>query len=202
MGSLSLSTSRYHVVQTYEGAEANVVDAFTKKLGFDSFYPHAVTTVRQRFRGHVTKLQPVFPEYVFVQFDRHIDKWARIAQVRGVVGILSSCDGDPLPVPDAHIVDIREAHLTGAYQRELYPQRLPYGVKAGDQLRIVHPESATNLSSPFEGHEGQCVYTRKGRVDVRLSLFGRSTVVHLDRAQVVPVGALCGNSLHTVGARV
>lgn len=89
-------------------------------LRMAGFPAHALRTEQQR-PGHDATLAPMFPGYLFVQFDRDNPDWTRTLRAKGVLGILSAADGRPLPLKpgcaeafidrcDAHGIEHAEPH--------------------------------------------------------------------------------------------
>ena len=113
---------------------------------------------------------PLFPGYVFAQFDAH----TRLAVLKcsGVVSVVSF-NGEPVPIPDHEIEGIRT----------LVSSTLPYDpcpmIKTGAMVEVVH--------GPLKGVVGRL--TRKGsqaRLVLSVDLIGQAVSVQVDAADVQP----------------
>lgn len=76
------------------------------QLGFPTFYP-----LHRRTRIHNHRIEsligPLFPRYIFVQFDRDKDEWGDILSTKGVRDVLRNCDGKPCQVPDQVMAEMK-----------------------------------------------------------------------------------------------
>jgi len=114
---------------------------------------------------------PLFPGYVFARFDP-VERLG-VLKCSGVVSIVSF-NGEPAPVPDHEIEDIRT----------LVESTLPYDpcptIKTGSRVEVVH--------GPLKGVVGRL--TRKGtqsRLVLSVDLIGQAVSVQVDAADVQPL---------------
>lgn len=109
---------------------------------------------------------PLFPGYVFCQFDPH-ERRVPILTTPGVLGIVGF-DGHPAPVRDCEIQSIRALTASG-----LLAEPVPY-LSAGTRVCIV--------KGPLTGAEGFVVNEGAGtRLVVSISMLQRSVAVEIDR---------------------
>jgi transcription antitermination factor NusG len=138
-------------------------------------YLHFLPTWRCRRRWCDRTIEtdaPLFPGYVFVQFDP-FDRRLPVVTTPGVIRIVGVPRG-PLPVDDAEIAAIQKVAASGAAAGPW-----PY-VTAGQPVRIRHGALA--------GVEGILLEVKnRRRLIVSVSLLQRSIHVDIDSADVTPV---------------
>ena len=111
----------------------------------------------------------LFPGYVLVKMVMTDDSWYIVRNTRGVTGFVGP-SSKPVPLTAAEVetlgVDMAETHVD-------------YGV--GDSVEV--------LSGPLEGFIGivESIDRDAGKVNVKVSMFGRETPAELELAQVKPV---------------
>lgn len=150
---------QFYVVQTQPMAEplarANLINQ-----RFEVFLPTFIIE-----RGRTTKLEPLFPGYLFVRFDLGADPWRVIVSTRGVKRILGANCEEPTCVP-ARVMD----ELIRGYEAGLYVRTENIaGVQAGDIARVI--------GGAFAGHLGTCVEQRRSRVKLLMGLLGAAVEV-------------------------
>jgi len=95
----------WHVISTSPQQEIRASLEITK-AGFDVFYPIKQYTRTRPNRKPELVSGPLFPRYLFVQFDRSQPEWAKIVDMRGVSSVL--CNGNqPVIVRDEIVTAIR-----------------------------------------------------------------------------------------------
>ena len=75
------------------------------RQGFTTFLPK-IEQSRRKDSRFVTEVKPLFPGYIFVQFDTQTGGWRAINSTQGVTRLVSF-GRDPAPVPDDLIDEIR-----------------------------------------------------------------------------------------------
>ena len=121
----------------------------------------ALELTNQDFRVFLPILcaKPMFPRYLFVQFDREIDPWGKIKSTRGCVDLLK--DGYLPAIVPARIIEAIMAYAPA-------PEKPADGqtqFTAGDAIKIT--------TGPLAGLEGLFVADRKARVMCLLELCGK-----------------------------
>jgi transcriptional antiterminator RfaH len=169
-GATSTNHFRWYAVQTQPHSEGRAC-SHLERQGFRIFFPRIRKTVRHSRQARVT-LAPLFPGYLFLQFDG-MNRWRSVNGTRGVVRIL--CQGDePQPVPSG-IVDALRARFDGDGIVNDTPE-----FKIGQDVRVAE--------GPFEDLVGTLEqFDGAGRVRVLLNLLGRSVAVRLRSDALVAV---------------
>ena len=138
------------------------MEASLAPLGVEVYFPRIVG----RRRGKAI-LEPLFPTYLFCQFDANSTKWPTIRWAPGLNYFLSS-DGRPCPIPDElveYIGRLVENWNEGGY--------ISKHLKTGDRVKIAN--------GPFSGLEGifESYVSSKQRCRIFLQIVGRVTTVEL-----------------------
>lgn len=162
--------TRWFVVHTQPHNEARAITNLERQR-FQTFNPCVRKTVRHA-RKKSTVLAPLFPSYVFVQFDPTRDQWRCINGTFGVVRLI--CNGDePSPISDGVIEALRERIGDDGTMDWIT------ALNVGDQVRITEGPFS-ELIGTLEHLDGA------GRVRVLLDLLGRSVSVIMSGKAVMP----------------
>lgn len=182
----SRSGLRWYCVRTGFNSEI-IADIEIRLAGFAVFNPsvfRAATRPRRDHNGVVRpglpdRIVPMFPRYLFVEFDRSLPGWRRIRSLRGVNHIFGSGSETPTPVEAGAIARIR---ATLAANDCWYPP--------------AHRTSGTPLAKGSKARiTVGALYDRAGLVDmsdgqrVRLlmQLMGQSVAVLVNQSDVEPL---------------
>lgn len=165
---------RWYVVRTKPNKE--LLAAVTiAAAGFHAFVP--VTLVERSHAGKRERVsRPLFPRYLFVQFDREAQRFGQLNYCRGVSNRGLMCDADDLPifVPDPIIDSIRERER----QMKAKAGEVTTGYEAGESFPIqVGPWAQFMATYIGEDH---------GKVFATIPLFGTDHLVTLD-FEAVPI---------------
>lgn len=160
---------RWYVVQTRWQME----DVAAGELVNQSFtvYCPKRQAVKKRIGGELAML-PLFPRYIFVEFDVESDPWRYIYGTPGVVTIFGETPERPLPVPRGVVEEL-------LMRPEILADVRPISL-AGASLRIE--------GGAWDRFVGVCQWSTDKRVGVLMSLFGRSGVIiamNRDKVKVV-----------------
>jgi transcriptional antiterminator RfaH len=139
------------------------------RQGFVTFNPTHIVS-RRRSGGFVQQPEPLFPGYLFVQFDPLDGHWRKLNSTRGVSRIVA-LSAEPTAVPDA-LMEGLMARCDGAGQ--LLP---PDELSAGDEVRITGGPFA-DLTTTIEKIDSS------KRIWVLLDVLGRQTRVMLSEREV------------------
>jgi transcriptional antiterminator RfaH len=147
-----------------------------RRQGFDGYLPRYL-----KRRSHARRVQmvpaPLFPRYLFVNFDIATTAWRAIRSTRGVVDLVRN-GNHPIAVPDKIIAGIRERQDADGY------------VLLGKHLHLARGDSFRIDRGPFASHLAIFEQQRDSeRVIALLSLLGREVTVEL------PIGAIAPASL-------
>lgn|ERR1700690_2491047 len=138
--------------------------------GYQTLLPTYQT--KKRWNGRVKQLNaPLFPGYVFCQFDAQ--NRLPILVTPGVISVVGR-GRIPLPVDDSEIAAIQTV-ISSGFQAEPWPY-----LEIGQRIRIE--------SESLNGLEGILInFKGNHRIVVSVSLLRRSVALEIDRASVKPV---------------
>lgn len=182
----------WYIVRSVGKSDHQVLDVL-KKLKITTYYPIVLEMrkVAKRFlapsqRGAgivVRKPQPapLFPRYIFTNFDMAQPDWREMFKFAGVGGMV--CEGDlPVWVPDSLIDHIKEREHNGIIPGET-ATRVVFGI--GDDVVVTDGPFAS-----FPGIVERGLDCSIGdldplaRIKVAVNIFGRATPVELEVWQV------------------
>lgn len=136
-----------------------------ERLGHGVWMP-VLETEKRTARGPVKTRVPVFPGYLFVQFDAAVPGWGAINNTFGVARLICAGRETPLALPGGFVQELRKR--CDAEDCILPPRELQPG------------EAVTLISGPFAGLVAQVIDMKPdGRVGLLLEMLGghvRSTV--------------------------
>jgi transcriptional antiterminator NusG len=131
-------------------------------------------------RGVVAdKHRSLFPGYVLVRFSVERDRWQAINNTRGVLRLISAGE-NPMPVNDAAMYDLH-CRLRGGDVVDDMPAAMSGLYEMGQKVRITF-----GWFSGFNGIVDK-VWDDEDRIDVMVSLFGRSFPVPMSYSMVEAV---------------
>jgi transcriptional antiterminator NusG len=170
---------RWYVLHVYSGFEKKIatqikeqaeLKGLTDQIGEIVVPVEEVTEVRRAQK--VNTERKFFPGYVLVHMEMSDDAWHLVKDVPKVTGFLGS-KTRPTPISDAEAERIMKQAEEGTETR-----RPAVVFEIGEQVRVA--------DGPFTSFNGvvEEVDEDKGRVKVSVSIFGRSTPVDLEYAQV------------------
>lgn len=167
--------SRWFCAWTHPGSEyRSELDLMAK--GFRVYLPLHLDRRFERDVGQAS-IGPLFPRYLFIQFDPNRDQWRRIYRSRGIAGLIVVTTDKPIPTPVGIIEHLQSR--TSARRIVDDPGEHP------EASRIRAGATGTVLQGPWAGWQGVCTLSRRDRLTLLLSLFGRSTPVELRHDQVI-----------------
>jgi transcriptional antiterminator RfaH len=159
------ANSHWHVVQTHSRAEEKAAVHLLRQ-GYDIYLPRYLKRRRHARRSESIPA-PLFPRYLFVSFDRHVQRWRPIQSTIGVSRLV--CNGEtPASVPEEIIAELRGRENEGGFVRLERRSRFA----RGDQIRVVDGifHACLGLFEDMVDHE---------RVAILLDLLGRKVRVVL-----------------------
>lgn len=160
-------TDRWYVVHSQPNGEAKA--AFNlRRQGFTAYLPRCLKTRRHARRTeHVPT--PLFPRYLFVEFDPASRPWRCILSTVGVASLICHA-GLPAPVPMGVVEELMDREDGDGYVA------LAGGwLKAGDTVALA--------DGPLAGCRGLVLCASdKERVDVLLQLLGRQLEIEVPAA--------------------
>lgn len=160
--------NNWYAVQAKSHNEARVLYHLTQR-SIPAFFP-LMEVVRRYPSRRVTRLEPLFPGYLFAQFeaaDCNPELWNAVRWAPGVKMILGT-DGAPVPVPDP-VIEAIQGRVQGlGFVRP--------------ELRFVANDRVVIQRGPLAGLEAvfDRPLSRTGRVRVLMRLLGQERGVQVD----------------------
>jgi transcriptional antiterminator RfaH len=138
-----------------------------KQQDFHSFNPSRVETISVR-NTRKPLPRPLFPGYLFVQFQSGQNGWQTINSTRGVARLILNDFRNPRPLPSAFMAELMaRCDIAGA-------MKPPENIKPGDRIRV--------LSGPFADLVTTVEQLDKdSRIQVLIDLMGRSVNTSLPK---------------------
>ena len=173
------SQLKWYIVHTYSGHENKARLTLlerVKNAGLDNFFGQVLVpteSVMELVKGQRrTTTRKFFPGYMFVQMVMDDRSFHLVKNTPKITGFLGGTK--PTPVPEREITGLQ---TTAAEGKQPKP-RARVTFEVGDSVRVVEGPFA-NFSAKVEE-----VKADKQKLKVSLSMFGRTTSVELDFAQV------------------
>ncbi|MCK8787547.1 transcription termination/antitermination protein NusG [Roseomonas sp. NAR14] len=178
-----MTDMRWYVVHVYSGFEKKIAQQIKEQAAQkgladrfgDILVPsEEVTEVR---RGQkINSERKFFPGYVLVKMAMSDEAWHLVKDTPKVTGFLGARN-KPSPITEAEAQRIVKQVQEGVDK----PKRPAVVYEVGEQVRVA--------DGPFTSFNGvvEEVDEERGRVKVSVSIFGRSTPVELEYAQVEKV---------------
>jgi transcriptional antiterminator RfaH len=139
---------------------------------FEIYYPR-IQVKRVRKRRVCTESLPVFPNYILIKSTLSDSAWRAINSTRGVLKLISfSENGYPSCIPEMEVERLKERERRGelnVYRREM---------RKGDKVRLRSGYAVDAI--------GTVVFTNAQRVELLISLLGRSVRVIAPHHAVAP----------------
>lgn len=171
---------RWYVVHAYSGYEKKVAASLKERIDLqgmtDRFGDVLVPTeevVEMRAGQKRRSERKFFPGYVLVQMDLDSDTWHLVKKTPRVLGFIGGKADAPAPITDA--------------EAQAILSRIEEGVEAPRPKTLFEPgEMVRVIDGPFNDFNGvvEEVNYEKSRLNVAVLIFGRSTPVELEFAQV------------------
>ena len=171
---------RWYVVHAYSGYEKKVAASLKERVDLhdmsDRFGEVLVPTeevVEMRAGQKRRSERKFFPGYVLVQMDLDNDTWHLVKKTPRVLGFIGGKADAPAPITDA--------------EAQAILNRIEEGVETPRPKTLFEPgEMVRVIDGPFNDFNGvvEEVNYEKSRLNVAVLIFGRSTPVELEFAQV------------------
>lgn len=172
-------TQGWYVVHTYSGCEQKVkmnLEEHLERLGLRDKVTKIMVPMEDiiEVRGGKKKItsRKCYPGYIFIQMDMDEDLWYMVKNIPKVTGFLGGRN-KPSPISEEEV-------------NHLIDQLKSKAAKPKPKVMYDHGENVRVIDGPFSNFNGiiEDVNPERGKVKVMVSIFGRSTPVELEFAQV------------------
>ncbi|MFK7916305.1 MAG: transcription termination/antitermination protein NusG [Pseudomonadales bacterium] len=173
-------SKRWYVVHAYSGFEKNVARSLTERIALssleDKFGEIMVPTeevVEMRGGQKRRSERKFFPGYVLVEMELDDETWHLVKETPRVMGFIGGKADQPAPLTDKEANAILDRVAAGS--EKATPKTI---FEPGEIVRVI--------DGPFNDFNGvvEEVNYEKNRLQVAVTIFGRSTPVELDFDQV------------------
>lgn len=130
------SNPRWYLIQTKPRQEARA-EQHLRRQAFECYRP-------QKPNGNGKTQEPLFPGYLFIRLDRHLDNWYPIRSTRGVARVVSF-GGEPTPIRDELIDQLRQRLAVPAEKPQFQP---------GERVQL-HGGGFSDLEAIFVSTDGE-----------------------------------------------
>jgi transcriptional antiterminator RfaH len=161
---------QWFVVNTKTHEETKAMTNLNQQ-GFNTYLPRYKKS-RRHARRTDTVMAPLFPKYLFVEFDLSMENWSRINSTFGVSKLIKF-GSTPTPLPQKLINEIRTREDTeGMVSINRF-----LNIKKGDEITITN--------GAFNDHRGifEC-QNDDARVIILLNLMGRNVRVRIPSSAI------------------
>ena len=175
------TSKRWYVIQAYSGYEKRVkmqIEERIKLAGLEDLFGQILVPTEEVVEikaGQKRKSErKFFPGYVLVQMKMNEDAWQLVRRVPRVSGFVGGTTERPMPITTKEAERILGSLKTG----EADAPRPRTTFQVGQVVRV--------LDGPFADFTGVAeeINYEKSRLQVAVSIFGRSTPVELEFSQV------------------
>ncbi len=167
-------------MHVYSGFEKNVSRALQERIelsALQKFFGEIMVPVEEvvEMRGGQKRRseRKFFPGYVLVEMELHDDTWHLVKETPRVMGFIGAKADHPAPLTESEANAILDRVAAGSDKAT--PKTI---FEAGEIVRVI--------DGPFNDFNGvvEQVNYEKSKVQVAVTIFGRSTPVELDFGQV------------------
>jgi transcriptional antiterminator NusG len=172
----------WYVVHTYSGCEHKVkttLEEQLERMGLKDKVGKIMVPTEDiiEVRGGTKKVssRKRYPGYIFIQMDMDEDMWYMVKNIPKVTGFLGG-KNKPSPISEEEVNQLIEEMKTDT-------------AKPKPKVMYLHGENVRVIDGPFMNFNGviEDISPERGKVKVMVSIFGRSTPVELEFAQVEKV---------------
>ena len=173
-------SKKWYVVHAYSGFEKNVSRALKERVALsslDDFFGEILVPTEEvvEMRGGQKRRseRKFFPGYVLVEMELNDETWHLVKETPRVMGFIGGKADQPAPLSEAEANAILDRVAAGS--EKATPKTI---FEPGEIVRVV--------DGPFNDFNGvvEEVNYDKSRLQVAVTIFGRSTPVELDFGQV------------------
>ena len=167
----------WYVVHTYSGYENKVkanLERRVESMGMEDKIFRVLVPMEEEMeykdgKRKITK-KKIYPGYVIVEMIMTDDSWYVVRNTPGVTGFVGT---------GSHPIPLQEREVRSILRHMGFDEPRP-------KLDFTMGESVRVIRGPFENFSGvvEDINAEKGKLKVKVSMFGRETPVELDFAQV------------------
>ncbi len=183
-------SKKWYIVHTHTGSEGKVKDSLTEAVrsaGQEDLFGGILVPTEQvveMVKGkRKTSERKFFPGYIMVQMEMNQNTWHTVLSIPKVTGFVGVNANQAIAGDDLHklipsLTDKEADRIIGRMEEGASKPRHKIVFSEGDNVRVI--------DGPFASFQGiiEEVYPDKGRVKVKVSIFGRLTPVELEYVQV------------------
>ncbi|MBM3487928.1 MAG: transcription termination/antitermination protein NusG [Alphaproteobacteria bacterium] len=172
--------ARWYVIHVYSGFEKKVAQSIKEQAtikGLEARIEDVLVPteeiVRVRRGSKVSAERKFFPGYVLIRMDLDDETWHLVKNTPKVTGFLGGKGTKPSPISQAEA-----ERIMSQVQEGVEHPKPSITFEIGEQVRVA--------DGPFQSFNGMVeeVDEERARLKVAVSIFGRSTPVELEFAQV------------------
>ena len=166
--------AKWYVAHTYSGYENTVAATIEKAVENRNMHDliqeinipmETVTEITDN--GPKTFERKVFPGYVLVKMVMTDEAWHLVRNIRGVTGFVGEGSNKPIPLTEQEVASL------GVEKKEI-----EVSYQLGDHVKITDGALESFLGTVEE------IDLERGKVSVKVSMFGRDTPVELELDQI------------------
>lgn len=173
----------WYVVHTYSGHENKVKQALEKRIVsaglVDKIFQVKIPTVEVpeiKDGKKKVKIKKFFPGYIVIEMEFDDETWSFVKNIPGVTNFVGAYGAKkPKPLTKSEVNALFDL-ISQEKSKERVSAEIDFSV--GEHVKVI--------DGPFNNFNGiiEEVYPEKGRVRVKVEIFGRGTPVELDYLQV------------------
>ena len=173
-------SKKWYVVHAYSGFEKNVARALKERIelsGLDEYFGEIMVpteeVVEMRAGQKRRSERKFFPGYVLVEMELNDQTWHMVKETPRVMGFIGGKADSPAPLTEREAQAILDRVQAGS--EKATPKTV---FEPGELVRVI--------DGPFNDFNGvvEEVNYEKSRLNVAVTIFGRSTPVEFDFSQV------------------
>lgn len=151
---------RWYVVQTKYNQEQTAIDNL-KAQHFKVFFPQLLENRTSRGKPVVVTV-PLFPSYVFIQFNIGKDRWRAISSTKGVAALVTATEERVSPLPDGFVENLKKDSDRKGFVTFKKVQKTLKKYAVGDEIMVK--------SGLFAGITGTYQDTKEDKVTILFTL--------------------------------
>jgi len=162
---------RWYVVQSKTKQES-IAQQNLENQNFKTYFPQYLQRkiIRKKLELIPT---PLFPAYLFVEFDISRDKWRAISGTRGVLQLVTATYDRVIPLPENFVEDLSQQADVHGFLAPQEAEAVLLDYLPGQPLKIT--------DGIFKGLTGTCINNRRENVVILLALLSGNYTLELPK---------------------